>query len=259
MKMAIVRPTQPYLKKTLHFLSHRIEAQKQLTSQLFPNSSESSSDDTLLFDDAASTKKWNDNVEQMRNLIKNNNLLPNNISVNRGIVNVFTNLVATNEQAHDLLNARKITQHYLQYVKHRIIQAPSVTAPIRQKKLLTMAPQKCTKSRLSQKEKEERNINKYLRRRLAWCNQTGQKFDASEEQYTVLPRAMADADGNPHKGNKSNWTNWIKSRYNAPETCPILSSPTWVPEVVVIDAMFTINVNPLRQHRLIEHNMHISF
>jgi hypothetical protein len=57
MKMAIVRPTQPYLKKTLHFLSHRIEAQKQLTSQLFPNSSESSSDDTLLFDDAASVEE----------------------------------------------------------------------------------------------------------------------------------------------------------------------------------------------------------
>lgn len=37
MKMAVVRPTIPYLKKTTFFFSYRIEAQKQLSCQLFPN------------------------------------------------------------------------------------------------------------------------------------------------------------------------------------------------------------------------------
>ena len=53
-----------------------------------------------------------------------------------------------------------------------------------------------TKTKISQKEKEERDTNKYLRQRLAWCNLTGQRVDEGEEQYTLLPRAP---DGNPHK------------------------------------------------------------
>ena len=42
MKMAVVRPTQPYLKKTTFFFSYRIKAQKQLASQLFPTTLEKS-------------------------------------------------------------------------------------------------------------------------------------------------------------------------------------------------------------------------
>ncbi len=84
---------------------------------------------------------------------------------------------------------------------------PSSGAPLRKARLLTMAPPKNTKTRVSpQKEKEERDTNKYLQRRLAWCNRTGQQFDEGEEQYSLLPRALAGPDGNPHKGAKSNWT-----------------------------------------------------
>lgn len=98
-----------------------------------------------------------------------------------------------------------------------------------------------------------------MRRRLAWCNQTGQKYDESEEQYTVLPRAIADINGNPHKGNKSKWTQCLKSRYNVPEISPFLSVPEWIPEVAIIDAMFSINVNPLRQHKTIEQYAYLLF
>ena len=57
--------------------------------------------------------------------------------------------------------------------------------------------------KVSQKQKEERDTNTYLRRRLAWCNRTGQQFDEGEEQYSLFPRALADPDDNPHKGVKS--------------------------------------------------------
>ena len=46
--------------------------------------------------------------------------------------------------------------------------------------------------------------NQCLRKRLAWCNQSNVMYDSSEEQYSILPRAISDGDGNPHKANKSN-------------------------------------------------------
>ena len=138
---------------------------------------------------------------------------------------------ATPEQKHDLLNARAIgLQSYKNYVTHNLLQVFSVQSSLRQKQLLTMAPPKMTKRRLSQKEKEERDTNKFLRKRLAWCNQTGQKYDESEEQYTILPRALADADGNPHSHQKSTWTEKLEN--TIPETTPFLSSLPWVPQVV---------------------------
>jgi len=33
-----------------------------------------------------------------------------------------------------------------------------------------------------------------------------QPYAAAEEQYSELPRALCDEDGNPHTGNKSVWT-----------------------------------------------------
>ena len=202
MKMAVVRPTQPYLKKTTFFFSYRIKAQKQLASQLFPTTPETFQKSQIL-DNTTSTKHWEENIQKMRSLITQHKLFT--IGANRGLVNIFTGLPATQEQAHDLLKARELGEKsYINYVTHHILQLPSVAnAPVRRRRLLTMAPPKSTKVRLSQKEREMRDTNKYLRRRLAWCNQTGQQYDASEEQYSLLPRALAEVDGSPHKGSSS--------------------------------------------------------
>ena len=120
----------------------------------------------------------------MQSLITKNKFFP--IKCNKGVVNMLTGMEATTEQAYDLLNARKIGElHHKNYITHHILQVSSVSsAPVRKARLLTMAPPKITKTKISQKEKEVRDTNKYLRRRLAWCNQTGQKFDEGEEQYT---------------------------------------------------------------------------
>ena len=84
---------------------------------------------------------------------------------------------------------------------------------------------------------------------MVWCNETGEKYDASEEQYSLLPRALADADGNPHKGNKCTWTASLQNRYNLPITNPYITVLPWTPEIAILDAMFAININPLRQHK----------
>ena len=197
----------------------------------------------------------------MCSLVSQHNLFTLNATINRGLVNVFIGTQATPEQSCDLLNARKIGQQgYINYITHNILRFSSVTnPPVRRKQLLTMAPPKATKRRLSQKEKEERNTIKHLRRRLAWCNQTGQRYDESEEQYSTLPRALTEIDGSPHKGSKSKWTDKLQARYNTPNTTPFMSTPEWIPEVAILDAMFAINTNPLRQHKTLEQYAYLLF
>lgn len=233
LKIAVVRPTQAYLQKTNFFFAYRIKAHSQLESQLFPAPQE-----PKLLDNTAFTKRWDDNIMNMRSLITEHNLFDSQCI--RSVVNAFTGKEATTGQAEDLLNARTIGEkHYRNYITHHIMRVPSVTnAPFRKARLLTMAPPKTTKTKLSQKEKEQRDTNKYLRRRLAWCNRTGQQYDEGEE-YTLLPRALADADGQPHTGTKSNWTKSLQGRYDEPTHSPIVSTPPWFPQVAIVDAMFS--------------------
>ena len=84
-------------------------------------------------------------------------------------------------------------------------------------------------------------MSKYLRRRLAWCNQLGQRFDESKERYSL--QSIADIDGTPHKGSKCKWTKKLLASYVI--TSPFLSILERVPEVIIIDAMFMVNVNPI--------------
>ena len=77
------------------------------------------------------------------------------------------------------------------YITHHILQVPIVSvdkAAVRHKRLLTMAPPKKT---VITEGKGRKEYDKYLRR-LAWCNQTGLQCDESEEQYSLLPRALAE-------------------------------------------------------------------
>ena len=104
-------------------------------------------------------------------------------------------------------------------------------------------------------KKRKRNItigkgNKCLCRRLACCSQTGQGYDQSIEQYSLLQRVLADVNGLPHKGNKSNWTKKLQDPYTLLNITPFLQVLDWIPKVVIIDNMFLIIINPLRQHKL---------
>jgi len=112
---------------------------------------------TLVLDNTSTTKHWDENVQRMCSLVSQHKVFTQNATINRGLVNMFTGTQATPEQSCDLLNARKIGQQgYINYVTHNTLRLSSVTnLPVRCKQLLTMAPPKATKRRLSQKEKEE--------------------------------------------------------------------------------------------------------
>jgi hypothetical protein len=104
------------------------------------------------------------------------------------------------------------------------------------------------KKRLSPNDKENAKVIKCLQRRLAWCNKTGNSFSPEKEQYSLYPRALADENGLPHKSAKSQWTEKLQKRYD--KTLPAVFSNQllieWLPQTVIIDAMFVINTKPLR-------------
>ena len=168
---------------------------------------------------------------------------------NRGLVNVFTNQVATPQQSHDMLRFREIgNDTFQQHVNYRVLTKPStVAASIKKHKLLTLQPpKKVSKRKMNEKEKEMQDVNKLLCRRLEWYRVTGVSYDPSEDQCSVYPRALSDCSGKPHTGNKSAWTDKLRMRYNEEVVVTTVLPNGWVPQVVVIDSMFTLHTKPLR-------------
>ena len=182
------------------------------------------------------------NTEVMREEIREKSLLPTITSRNRGLQNVFSGIIATPQQNHDLLNSRKIgNEQYSNYIKYNILHQPSTSsAPVRKHRLLTMAQPIKSKKKVSTKEREMKNVEKCLRRRLAWCNKSGNSYEPGLEQYSIYPRALADCEGRPHKGSKATWTEKLRSRY------PTASTLSSVPEAVVVDVAVLLYATPLK-------------
>ncbi len=171
LKAAVVRPTKVYLQKTSLFFNYRIKAYKNLMKQLFPEKfKENTTTLPTIVDATAKACHTEENVVQMCTEIAAHSLIPPNVQSNRGLINVFNGQSATHQQASDMLTFREIgMQAFKEYISHRILIQPSSTdAPVRQHKLLTMATAKPTGQRLSQKERELKQVSKCLRRRLAY-------------------------------------------------------------------------------------------
>ena len=251
LKTAIVRPTESYLQKTSLFFNHRIKLYKNLIQELFPERSFCHTQPSDILDSSPQANRYEENIKQMSNLVVTKGLFPTNPHNDRGLLNVFTGQQATHEQTSDMLSFYQIGENAFQnYVKYHILQTSSVKAPLRQHKLITMATTKAHKTRSTHKEREAKQVITCLRRRLAWVNHNHQPYAASEEQYSELPRALCDEDGNPHKGTKSAWTDKLFIRYQKTDPPVFTTTLPLPPQVVIIDAMFVINTRPLRQTRM---------
>ena len=55
-----------------------------------------------------------------------------------------------------------------------------------------MSTTKTKRKRLTLKEQEAKQVIKCLRHRLQWCSTSKSAFDPGEEQYSVLPQALAN-------------------------------------------------------------------
>ena len=60
------------------------------------------------------------------------------------------------------------------------------------------------------------------------------------EQYIELPRAIADSNGMPHKGDKSNARRFFEKRYNTGSEHMYVFGP----DTIIYDGMFLIQTIP---------------
>lgn len=118
---------------------------------------------------------------------------------------------------------------------------------------------KTTKTKSKQKEKEAKQVITCLRKRLAWCNHTKLPYNSSEEQYSILSRALANEDGTPQKGSKTNWSDKLESRYQAAKPSVFMKTLTLLPQIVITDAMFIVNTRPLRRTKSIAEYANLLF
>ena len=81
----------------------------------------------------------------------------------------------------------------------------------------------------------------FMKEAIAWCKHNTQS-DNFNEQFSIYPRALADEHGFPYKGSKSNWTDKLQSCYKTAQPTVFSNCLLWMPDVVLIDAMFSINV-----------------
>ena len=102
LKGAVVQSTQAYLQKTSFFFNYRVKLLKHFKAQLYPEEKISHSEPSIVSTDPASIKMYK-NVLNIGKGILDAQLLPTQLSSNRGLLNTFTNLKATQEQAHDML------------------------------------------------------------------------------------------------------------------------------------------------------------
>ena len=252
LKAAITYPTESYLQKTSLFLNTRIESQKKILQDLFLERNDNVTESSTLVDNSASNKGVEDNIMAMMKVISDKKLFQH--SPGRILSNPFSCQEASNEQRHDLLSFCKIGEEATQqYINHHLIKQSSSSTTVHRKKLLTMSSQAPKRKRKTNKEKESEVVIRSLPTRLAWCKRNNQAFSFDDDVYSVFPRALCDENGTPHKSSKSHWNDKLKHRY-ASANPPVFSNSItseFVPQVVIIDAMFLINTKPLRNTKTV--------
>ena len=194
-KQAIVRPSKEYIDRMAKYIPHRMNQVDKFKAEIFNTSKQSDACHatlpTILTTDCR-TNKQEQNISKLMKKVEE--LLPsfNQISANSGLVNVFTNRVASTAQRHDLLNFHTIGQTAFENrISAYILKTPSITAPQRKKKLQTFSTtNKKGNSKLNSLKQEMLRVQKCIRRKVAFANKTGRMPDVVGQQYIEQPRAI---------------------------------------------------------------------
>ena len=106
---------------------------------------------------------------------------------------------------------------------------------------------KVSKHKYIQLQTERNHVAKCLKSRLLHCQMTNADT-VPHEQYLELPRAIADTNEIPQKGQKSTSTSFYFKKYG--ETVIATKFPPgWLPHSVILEGMFLINTTPLGVHK----------
>ena len=252
-KLAVVHPSQHKMEFLSNYLSFRATCVENLKKQLFPECEKS----TQEFSHSPTSKhrKRDANIQNMLDAIKSKSMLTS------GLNNFLELKQATPEQAHDLLNFRKIGEEALEsFISTKILGLTSTTVPTRRKRLCTFSVTQTQKRRVKLVEHERKLSQHFLKRQLAWISERGPKdidLDSLFGPISSLPRALIGKDGLPYKASKSTTTEFLRKRYS---TLPIIiqSLPhQWIPNTVILEGMFLIQTSPIPTMNCMQEYTHL--
>ena len=244
-KTSIVHPNGDYIARIAKYLPYRAKCLENLKRQLsFGDELVSPIHD--LYTVKPCDKKSEANIQLQTNVVKAKKLFEITID-DRGLINPFTNKHASPDQLHDLLNFREIgNSEFNKFIEYYILHQASIKLPGRKKQLLTFSNKKPSKRHTNQLERDRRIVQKCIHKKIKWSKQTGHPIDIGE-QYIPIPLAIATNDGQPRKGQKSNTTKCLMTRYQESSPPVLLNSlPSgWVPESCFLEGMFLLHTVPL--------------
>ena len=248
LKTTIVRRTKKYIDRILYYFPVRSHALKVRKEQLLIGTNKSATS-TSLFNHNTEAVKLEGNISAMRGKLLTSSLVVCTSTTSTQSLGTLSGTVASPEQEMDLLEFWDIGKIcYGCRVRYFILKEPSAKVPQRQARLLTFgSSKKLKKVKLLEKEqklvyfihrepsakvpqrptfgsskklkkvklleKEQKLVATCLRRTLAWNSSEDRQQLPVGEQYLVLPRAISDPNGIPHKGVNSNSTKWLERRY----------------------------------------------
>jgi hypothetical protein len=249
-KEFITRPSADYINRTAVFIPVRAEAITNFEAEIYADKKCKPQNSVNNFStDPPNAKKLEENVQNQIKKLKTSFLTDQQNGT--GLQHIFNPKPLTPEQSHDLLQFREIGQaDYEQGVEYYTIRNPSVKPPKHRKRLLTFTERCSRRKKVSAVEKERKLQIECWKKRVAFSNTTGRHMQGYE-QYIALPRAISTSEGTPTKGSKSNTTSSLEKRYQHSTPSVILTSlPSgWIPESVLMEGMFLINIKPWIAHK----------
>jgi hypothetical protein len=185
----------------------------------------------------------------MNQVLLESDTLPKQSSGSMVLRNGFTGTNASSAQQLDLLNFRTIGQtDFDAYVEHVYLRTGNTKASVKLHRLKTFgtSSRNVTKHQFSKLQAEKKHVTQCLKKRLLHCELT-KTNKIPHEQYLELPRAIADTNGIPHKGQKSATTTFFPKKYGE-EVILNKFPPGWIPHSAILEGMFLINTTPLNIH-----------
>lgn len=257
-KETLTNPSREYVQQYGKYIPTRIKNMKLAQSQYLSDDSiadEPKAAKSIIFPEDPVCIKSEGNIQCQMKKIAESELIPDHIDNNRGLINPFRKLKASAAQNHDLMNFNNIGSSLFEnWIEAYILKNPSVKAPMKRKRLLTLStPKKGNKKKVASLEREMRIVQKCMRRKIAFAIQTGGIPDVMGEQYIALPRALCDIDGMPVSGQKSLITNFYKRRYGDMDLIMDSFPSNWAPDTVILEGMFLVNIKPLSMHKTMAH------
>ena len=243
-KAAVVHPNKEFISRMALYFPYRAKSIKYFKNQINPQKAENE-----IIQSAGHIRKAGENIKAMNQLLSQSDTLPTQSSNDKMVLrNGFTSTKADSSQQLDLLNFRSIGQvDFDAYVQNVYLRTGNVKASVKQHRLKTFgaASRTVTRHQLAKLQREKTHVATCLKKRLLYCEATKEKIP--HEQFLELPRAIADSNGIPQKGQKSTSTSFFQTRYG--EEVILYKFPQgWLPHSVILEGMFLINTTPLKIH-----------